>query len=120
VFVAITTSLLLPPLARLNDWLVHRAEWLVGMLALVLGLYLDWQGLSALGTCPAPNQGLCRLVQLGNQGKGRGRRRGGWSDTSLRARAKARARPVIRGAIRLSRWGAVRITICWIASCLVP
>lgn len=62
VFVAVTTSLLLlPPLAwmfsggrlrqpltRLNDWLVHRAEWLVGVFALVLGVYLGWQGLEGL------------------------------------------------------------------------
>jgi hypothetical protein len=62
VFVAVTTSLLLlPPLAwlvsggslrqplsRLNDWLVHRAEWLVGVFALVLGLYLGWQGIEGL------------------------------------------------------------------------
>ena len=62
VFVAITTSLLLlPPLAwllsggrlrqplsRLNDWLVHRAEWLVGVFALVLGVYLGWQGIEGL------------------------------------------------------------------------
>ena len=64
VFVAVTTSLLLlPPLAwlatggslrqplsRLNDWLVHRAEWLVGVFALVLGLYLGWQGIAGLVT----------------------------------------------------------------------
>jgi hypothetical protein len=63
VFVAITTSLLvLPPLlwllggeqrlraplTALNDWLVHRAEWLVGVFALVLGIYLGWQGLEGL------------------------------------------------------------------------
>lgn len=62
VFVAVTTSLLLlPPLAwllsggrlrqplsRLNDWLVHRAEWLVGVFALVLGVYLGWQGIEGL------------------------------------------------------------------------
>ncbi|MFN4865252.1 MAG: GAP family protein [Cyanobium sp.] len=62
VFVAVTTSLLLlPPLAwlvsggslrqplsRLNDWLVHRAEWLVGVFALVLGIYLGWQGIEGL------------------------------------------------------------------------
>jgi hypothetical protein len=62
VFVAVTTSLLLlPPLAwllsggrlrqpltRLNDWLVHRAEWLVGVFALLLGLYLGWQGIEGL------------------------------------------------------------------------
>ena len=62
IFVATTTSLLLlPPLAwllcggrlreplsRLNDWLVHRAEWLVGVFALVLGVYLGWQGIEGL------------------------------------------------------------------------
>ena len=62
VFVAVTTSLLLlPPLAwllsggrlrqpltRLNDWLVHRAEWLVGVFALLLGLYLGLQGIEGL------------------------------------------------------------------------
>jgi hypothetical protein len=63
VFVAITTSLLLvppllwlfggeqrlrAPLTTLNDWLVHRAEWLVGVFALGLGVYLGWQGLEGL------------------------------------------------------------------------
>jgi hypothetical protein len=62
VFVAVTTSLLLlPPLAwmlsrgqlrepltRLNDWMVHRAEWLVGVFALLLGVYLGWQGIEGL------------------------------------------------------------------------
>ena len=62
VFVAVTTSLLLlppllwvltggrlrQPLTRLNDWLVHRAEWLVGVFALVLGAYLGWQGIEGL------------------------------------------------------------------------
>ena len=62
VFVAVATSLLLlppllwlfsggrlrEPLTRLNDWLVHRAEWLVGVFALVLGLYLGWQGIEGL------------------------------------------------------------------------
>jgi hypothetical protein len=64
VFVAVTTSLLLlPPLAwlltggslrqplhRLNNWLVHRAEWLVGVFALLLGVYLGWQGVMGLHT----------------------------------------------------------------------
>jgi len=59
---AVTASLLLLPpllwivngeglrasLERVNDWLVHRAEWLVGVFALVLGLYLGWQGLEGL------------------------------------------------------------------------
>ena len=62
VFVAVTASLLLLPpllwivngdglrasLERVNAWLVHRAEWLVGVFALVLGLYLGWQGLEGL------------------------------------------------------------------------
>jgi hypothetical protein len=62
VFVAVTTSLLLlppllwvasgerlrAPLTALNTWLVHRAEWLVGVFALVLGGYLGWQGLEGL------------------------------------------------------------------------
>jgi hypothetical protein len=62
VFVAVTASLLLLPpllwivngeglrvsLERVNDWLVHRAEWLVGVFALVLGLYLGWQGIEGL------------------------------------------------------------------------
>jgi hypothetical protein len=62
VFVALTTSLLIvppllwlssgeslrAPLTRLNDWLVHRAEWLVGVFALLLGLYLGWQGIEGL------------------------------------------------------------------------
>ena len=62
VFVALTTSLLLlppllwlcsgerlrAPLTALNDWLVHRAEWLVGVFALALGAYLGWQGLEGL------------------------------------------------------------------------
>jgi len=62
VFVAMATSLLLlppllwllsggrlrEPLTRLNDWLVHRAEWLVGVFALLLGIYLGWQGLDGL------------------------------------------------------------------------
>ncbi|MCP9831114.1 GAP family protein [Synechococcus sp. HJ21-Hayes] len=67
VFVAVTTSLLLlppllwlfsggrlrEPLTRLNDWLVHRAEWLVGVFALVLGLYLGWQGIEGLSQLTA-------------------------------------------------------------------
>ena len=62
VFVTVTTSLLLlPPLAwlisrgklrdplsRINGWLVHRAEWLVGVFALMLGIYLGWQGIEGL------------------------------------------------------------------------
>ena len=62
VFVAVTASLLLlppllwivngealrQPLVAINDWLVHRAEWLVGVFALLLGVYLAWQGLEGL------------------------------------------------------------------------
>jgi len=62
VFVAITLSLLLippllwllsgerlrRPLVALNDWLVHRAEWLVGVFALLLGVYMGWEGLLGL------------------------------------------------------------------------
>jgi hypothetical protein len=35
-------------LERVTDWLVHRAEWLVGVFALVLGVYLGWQGIEGL------------------------------------------------------------------------
>jgi hypothetical protein len=62
VFVAFTASLLLippllwlvsgerlrGPLVVLNDWLVHRAEWLVGVFALLLGMYMGWEGLHGL------------------------------------------------------------------------
>lgn len=62
VFVLVASSLLLlPPLAwvvtgggirdplrRLEGWLEHRAEWLVGVLALVIGAYLAWEGLHGL------------------------------------------------------------------------
>jgi hypothetical protein len=62
VFVAVTSSLLLippllwlasgerlrAPLTALNDWLVHRAEWLVGVFALLLGVYMGWEGLHGL------------------------------------------------------------------------
>ncbi len=56
-----SSLLLLPPLAwllsgggiresltRLEDWLQHKAEWLVGVLALVLGAYLLVEGLEGL------------------------------------------------------------------------
>jgi hypothetical protein len=36
------------PLVAINDWLVHRAEWLVGVFALLLGVYLAWQGVEGL------------------------------------------------------------------------
>ncbi len=59
LFILMASSLLLlPPLAwlvsggairepiqRLEDWLQHKAEWLVGILALVLGAYLLVEGL---------------------------------------------------------------------------
>ena len=56
-----SSLLLLPPLAwllsgggireaisGLEDWLQHKAEWLVGVLALVLGAYLLYEGLEGL------------------------------------------------------------------------
>jgi hypothetical protein len=56
-----SSLLLLPPLAwlvsrgsireaitKLEDWLQHKAEWLVGVLALVLGAYLLYEGLHGL------------------------------------------------------------------------
>ena len=56
-----SSLLLLPPLAwllsgggiretitRLEDWLQHKAEWLVGVLALLLGAYLLVEGLEGL------------------------------------------------------------------------
>jgi hypothetical protein len=36
------------PIVRLEDWLQHKAEWLVGVLALVLGAYLLLEGLHGL------------------------------------------------------------------------
>ena len=62
VFVTITASLLLlppllwmlsgerlrVPLTAMNDWLVHRDEWLVGVFALLLGIYMGWEGLHGL------------------------------------------------------------------------
>jgi hypothetical protein len=62
LFTLVASSLLLlPPLiwmfsggrvrdsiARLEDWLQHRAEWLVGVLALLLGAYLLYEGLHGL------------------------------------------------------------------------
>lgn len=62
VFVLVASSLLLlPPLAwiasgggireplvRLEGWLEHRAEWLVGVLALLISAYLAWEGLHGL------------------------------------------------------------------------
>ena len=61
---ALTASslLLLPPLAwiasggsirdsiaKLEEWLQHKAEWLVGVLALVFAAYLFYEGLHGLG-----------------------------------------------------------------------
>ncbi len=62
LFVLVASSLLLlPPLAwvatggsirdplsRLEGWLEHRAEWLVGVLALLIAVYLAWEGLHGL------------------------------------------------------------------------
>ncbi|QPN56448.1 GAP family protein [Synechococcus sp. CBW1107] len=62
VFVAVASSLLLlPPLAwiatggrirdplsRLEDWMEHHGEWLVGVLALLISAYLIWEGLHGL------------------------------------------------------------------------
>jgi hypothetical protein len=36
------------PIARLENWLQHRAEWLVGVLALVFAAYLLYEGLHGL------------------------------------------------------------------------
>ncbi|MEB3330887.1 MAG: GAP family protein [Synechococcaceae cyanobacterium] len=63
LFVLMASSLLLlPPLAwivsrggirdgiaALEEWLQHRAEWLVGVLALLFALYLFYEGLHGLG-----------------------------------------------------------------------
>jgi hypothetical protein len=35
-------------ITKLEDWLQHKAEWLVGVLALVLGAYLLYEGLHGL------------------------------------------------------------------------
>jgi hypothetical protein len=56
-----SSLMLLPPLAwllssggirdsiaKLEDWLRHKAEWLVGVLALGLGGYLLYEGLEGL------------------------------------------------------------------------
>ena len=62
LFTLMASSLmLLPPLAwllssggirdsiaKLEDWLRHKAEWLVGVLALALGVYLLFEGLEGL------------------------------------------------------------------------
>lgn len=64
VFVLVASSLLLlplPPLAwiatgggirepllQVEGWLVHRAEWVVGVLALLISTYLAWEGLHGL------------------------------------------------------------------------
>jgi hypothetical protein len=59
---AASSLLLLPPLAwiltsggirdtiaKLEEWLQHKAEWLVGVLALVFAAYLFYEGLHGLG-----------------------------------------------------------------------
>jgi hypothetical protein len=38
------------PIAALEEWLQHRAEWLVGVLALLFALYLFYEGLHGLHT----------------------------------------------------------------------
>ena len=61
-----SSLLLLPPLAwlvsgggiresitKLEGWLQHKAEWLVGVLALVLGAYLLYEGLHGLDLMPS-------------------------------------------------------------------
>lgn len=62
LFVLVASSLLLlPPLAwiatgggirepllQVEGWLVHRAEWVVGVLALLISTYLAWEGLHGL------------------------------------------------------------------------
>lgn len=62
VFVLVASSLLLlPPLAwiatgggiraplsRLEGWMEHHGEWLVGVLALLISAYLVWEGLHGL------------------------------------------------------------------------
>jgi len=37
------------PIAALEEWLQHKAEWLVGVLALVFAAYLLYEGLHGLG-----------------------------------------------------------------------
>jgi hypothetical protein len=37
------------PIAALEEWLQHKAEWLVGVLALVFAVYLFYEGLHGLG-----------------------------------------------------------------------
>lgn len=66
-----SSLLLLPPLAwlvsrgsiresitKLEDWLQHKAEWLVGVLALVLGAYLLYEGLHGLNVMHGLLNGL--------------------------------------------------------------
>ena len=43
-----TSGTIREPIARLEDWLQHRAEWLVGVLALVFAAYLLYEGLHGL------------------------------------------------------------------------
>jgi putative Mn2+ efflux pump MntP len=35
-------------IAKLEEWLQHKAEWLVGIIALVFGSYLLYEGLHGL------------------------------------------------------------------------
>ena len=39
-------------ITKLEGWLQHKAEWLVGVLALVLGAYLLYEGLHGLDLMP--------------------------------------------------------------------
>jgi len=48
-----TSGSIREPIARLEDWLQHRAEWLVGVLALVFAAYLFYEGLHGLGIMAA-------------------------------------------------------------------
>ncbi len=42
------------PIAALEEWLQHKAEWLVGVLALVFAAYLFYEGLHGLGMLTSP------------------------------------------------------------------
>ena len=44
----VTSGSIRGPIAALEEWLQHKAEWLVGVFALVLGVYLGWQGIEGL------------------------------------------------------------------------
>ena len=42
-------------ITKLEEWLQHKAEWLVGVLALVLGAYLLYEGLHGLNVMHSIN-----------------------------------------------------------------